>query len=259
MPDAMGRTFGFATCPECLCEFERTGGSQVRCHGCVKRRRLRCEWCDREWLAGRLSVRVRKTTGRQWPRCCSQRCRFYLESAEREPTCPWPPLPQASPWPGNLCGWCGHPCSPHSIFCSRRCNKNAHGRSHVTEIEYGDCRECGGLFVTRLGKGKLYCSEKCAARTVRRDRKHRERAAGVGRSGSITLREVAVRDGWKCHLCGKAVPDRESRSRPTDPTIDHLIPLSAGGEHVPENVALAHFECNWRRSNTGPAQLRLAA
>jgi len=61
------------------------------------------------------------------------------------------------------------------------------------------------------------------------------------------LREVAVRDNWICHLCGGVVPNRESRCRPLDPTIDHLIPLSAGGQHVPENVALAHFICNSRR------------
>lgn len=42
-------------------------------------------------------------------------------------------------------------------------------------------------------------------------------------------------------------------------TVDHLIPLSAGGTDDLGNVALAHRQCNTRRSNTGAAQLRLMA
>lgn len=76
---------------------------------------------------------------------------------------------------------------------------------------------------------------------------------------SFTLREIAERDGWRCHLCNRKVPDRPFRSRPLDATIDHLVPVSAGGDHTRANVALAHFACNWKRADVGPAQLRLLA
>jgi 5-methylcytosine-specific restriction endonuclease McrA len=72
-----------------------------------------------------------------------------------------------------------------------------------------------------------------------------------------TLREIAERDGWRCHICLSQVPDRPYKARPNDATIDHLIPVSAGGMDVRSNVALAHNVCNSKRSNTGPAQLRL--
>lgn len=58
------------------------------------------------------------------------------------------------------------------------------------------------------------------------------------------------RDGGKCHICGK-------RCDPNDWHADHLIPLSRGGAHTMNNLAVAHPSCNHRRYNTGPAQLRL--
>lgn len=63
--------------------------------------------------------------------------------------------------------------------------------------------------------------------------------------------DIALRDNWRCHLCGKKV------SRATW-SLDHLIPLIRGGNHTPDNVALAHRVCNSRRgAGYLPAQLRL--
>lgn len=43
-----------------------------------------------------------------------------------------------------------------------------------------------------------------------------------------------------------------------DATMDHLVPLSKGGDHSWENVALAHRSCNSKRgAGRLPAQLRL--
>jgi HNH endonuclease len=59
------------------------------------------------------------------------------------------------------------------------------------------------------------------------------------------------RDGGRCHICGRNV----SRSRFV---LDHLVPLSRGGEHSARNVATAHPRCNGRRhAGVLPAQLRL--
>jgi 5-methylcytosine-specific restriction endonuclease McrA len=71
------------------------------------------------------------------------------------------------------------------------------------------------------------------------------------------MREIAERDGWRCHLCGRRVPDRPYRASPNDPTLDHLVPVSAGGDHTRANVALAHNRCNYERRADGPAQMRL--
>ncbi len=62
--------------------------------------------------------------------------------------------------------------------------------------------------------------------------------------------EIYVRDGGKCHICRRPVPQDYWH-------LDHLVPLSRGGEHSKKNVAVAHSQCNLVRYNTGPAQLRI--
>lgn len=71
------------------------------------------------------------------------------------------------------------------------------------------------------------------------------------------LFDVARRDGWTCHLCGEqcdpALPVRDRGY----PTVDHIVPISAGGKDSLANVALAHRGCNSRRRDV-PLELFLA-
>ena len=109
-----------------------------------------------------------------------------------------------------------------------------------------------------ISKGRRRC-DACK----RENRRSAERRKDLLRRGlnvpfeSYDIHEIAERDGWLCHLCGKKVPNRQYASRDADPTIDHLIPVSAGGHDVKSNVALAHNRCNWERGAGGVAQLRL--
>lgn len=62
---------------------------------------------------------------------------------------------------------------------------------------------------------------------------------------------IYKRDGWRCHICKKKVAKKQA-------SLDHLIPLSQGGSHTSDNVALAHRRCNSKRGpGRIPAQLRL--
>jgi 5-methylcytosine-specific restriction endonuclease McrA len=64
---------------------------------------------------------------------------------------------------------------------------------------------------------------------------------------------IIARDGSRCHICKRLIT-------PKDLTLDHLIPLSKGGPHTPENLACAHRVCNSQRNDGRlPAQLRLFA
>jgi hypothetical protein len=93
---------------------------------------------------------------------------------------------------------------------------------------------------TALSERRRRISEQ-TARHVRRMRK--------GRKGSEKFDpyEIYERDGWICMICGQAVnkslqwPDEMSAS------LDHTIPLVAGGLHTRENTQLAHFICNIRK------------
>ena len=61
---------------------------------------------------------------------------------------------------------------------------------------------------------------------------------------------IFERDAGICHICGKSVdPNRWD--------LDHLVPVSRGGGHISDNVAVSHVSCNRRRGAVGPAQLRL--
>lgn len=72
--------------------------------------------------------------------------------------------------------------------------------------------------------------------------KRRAWAKGAQQTEVIHLSVLADRDQWICHLCGNIVL-KETWS------MDHLIPLSKGGDHTYENVKLAHRLCNIRRGN----------
>lgn len=142
-------------------------------------------------------------------------------------------------------------------FCSNSCESYGRGRASLsTDISFGVCRLCGKTYCREARHDNGFCSSSCNTRHTRKQRKA-ERRAHHQAGESFTLREIAERDGWRCHLCGGKVPDRKYAARDNDPTLDHLVPVSAGGEHTRVNVALAHNRCNWERSNEGAAQLRL--
>lgn len=63
---------------------------------------------------------------------------------------------------------------------------------------------------------------------------------GAAAAEKFTLDYIVQRDRSICHLCRKKVKRVEA-------SMDHLIPVSLGGEHTKANVALAHLSCNSRK------------
>ena len=56
--------------------------------------------------------------------------------------------------------------------------------------------------------------------------------------------EVFERDGWACYLCKEQTNPDASPFDPSYPTVDHVIPLSKGGEHSLGNAGTACLRCN---------------
>ena len=135
-------------------------------------------------------------------------------------------------------------------YCSPVCRP---GAVRCSGIAYGKCSRCAETFVRRDGQLGRYCSRRCTKSAERR--RHRARKRGQVHE-PYTLREIAERDGWRCHLCGGKVPDRPYTAHDNDATIDHLIPQSAGGDDVKSNVALAHNRCNYMRGATPLGSVR---
>lgn len=58
-------------------------------------------------------------------------------------------------------------------------------------------------------------------------------------------RSILLRDRYRCQYCGKQFPGEEL-------TFDHVIPRSAGGQTVWDNILSACVECNTRKRNAMP-------
>jgi 5-methylcytosine-specific restriction endonuclease McrA len=56
----------------------------------------------------------------------------------------------------------------------------------------------------------------------------------------VDFAAILRRDGWVCHICGGLVA-------PGELSFDHIIPLSKGGQHSEDNLAIAHLTCNKRK------------
>ena len=192
---------------------------------------------------------------------CSVECRRHAFNEARAAT--WRAKSQSP----RECEWCfarftGYMAS-QAKFCSESCR---HAMStHVgiqhhrdrCDIPWKPCEGCGEI-------GSFYHHRKfCDDCRAERRRGHWRRKNAVRRGAKMkgekfTLEEVGDRDGWRCHLCSKRVNPTIANPDPRAPTIDHLIPVAAGGVDELSNVALAHRSCNCSRGAKGLAQLRLA-
>ncbi len=68
------------------------------------------------------------------------------------------------------------------------------------------------------------------------------------RRRALLLRLCARQDGC-CHYCGRPMTlDRGNRMA----TLDHVLPLSRGGTHDPDNLVAACYRCNqWKGDEDG--------
>lgn len=121
----------------------------------------------------------------------------------------------------------------------RKLAKAAVGARGTTVWRVGRCASDGEWWVS--SRDGQFCSPRCKAR----EKKLRRRAAEKGCKLTPGRRiSVYERDNWACQICSKPTDRTVHREHDLSPTIDHIIPLSAGGEHSPENWQTAHRICN---------------
>lgn len=144
----------------------------------------------------------------------------------------------------------------------REAQPKAESRSYVR-----CCPECDIEFITRIANQVVCGAEECKRRRASRASSaaimrryyrdpefrdklkadvHARRASKLGLgSQRITLQYLLERDSWRCGICKKRIRSLK------DASIDHIVPLSVGGEHAKENVQAAHRHCNCAKGNRG--------
>lgn len=98
---------------------------------------------------------------------------------------------------------------------------------------------------------KWYKENPDKVREKNRRRKAIRRSRGEICADKIDSQKVFQRDGWRCGICGEKVNKRLKYPDPLSASLDHITPISAGGEHTYVNVQLAHLRCNIKKKNRG--------
>lgn len=109
------------------------------------------------------------------------------------------------------------------------------------------CGHCSAPFKANKRRWR-YCSPECSAAREYKDnwknvagRRVKERAATVER---FTREEIFERDGWVCQICLEPIDPTVKKPDTRCASIDHVVPISLGGEHSRANVQAAHLVCN---------------
>lgn len=124
-------------------------------------------------------------------------------------------------------------------------------RTHAREVIAAWRERQGPEYFRRANRER---AERLGWNQLQRDRRARRRQA---HSTPFRRQAIFERDAWRCHLCGTRIKPTLRYPHPLSASIDHLVPLSAGGAHAPENVRAAHLTCNVRRKTGGTVQLLL--
>lgn len=178
---------------------------------------------------------------------CSTACR------SRWHTLRTPSRAQAGAKACAFCGWTFLATNAGHRFCSQQCAQAEKGLQggrrfscdRFTVILWSDCADCARTWPSTFAQASRCPS--CSVsrrRAVKRMRNAFRRGAPSISGQVITDSEIFERDGWRCQLCGDPVLPFIKGLHPRQASIDHIAPVSRGGEHVAANLQLAHFGCN---------------
>lgn len=216
-----------------------------------------CLWCQKEFQP--------KRAGRT--QYCSRECFLEFSSAKSKMIAGLSASHKVHRAKCEVCG-CRFEAQLGAMYCSAKCTyksvsekKMARARSEFVPVEFS-CRECGQEVQTSYKDRRVsFCSETCMRRNHKRISRKVDRArlrdAQVERVDPI---KVFVRDGWRCQICGTKTPKaKRGKVDPRAPELDHIVPLSVGGEHSYRNTQCACRECNGKKSNMVYGQIPMFA
>lgn len=232
-------------CRACGEVIESRGPQAQYCSGCIEPRKMQLNTARKKRYTKCKGCGSRFTKP-QTSSFCSRGCMGTYGQRKQAAEIP------------KTCVACGEPFlafREQQQTCSRSCQQWHRLRPGVRRLRIAECYTCQQPFETHRGNQR-FCSNACTKAISEAKR----RAALYGNYVEpVSKIHVARRDKWTCQLCGKKVNSRLKGPHPMSPSIDHVIPVSLGGEHSHANTQLAHLICNIRKGDrmTQPVQLSL--
>lgn len=229
-------------------------------HGKSVRKQRICKYCGGQFFNG---------NGHD-PQYCSRQCAIYARFGTPEErnarVSERQKLQEKRPKP--VCFFCWKPYdrnSPNQQYCSHECmymaslnNKREQWKEAYRPRTFR-CEECGTLVTTQCkDTHSKFCSESCAKKYGRRMEHQTIRHKELTKRQKI-IRKQQIRDNYIepvsysaifkrangiCGICGLPVLYDKHIDNNWSGTIDHIVPLSLGGEHSMKNCQLAHRVCN---------------
>lgn len=152
-------------------------------------------------------------------------------------------------------------------YCSGTCRRRDYRRKNGEQLRAYDrgrytseaakrcsCSVCGAPTWPRSTKcWACYCAKRPSNRDLSNRIHNAKRKAAVRCAPGgerVDPFRIFERDGWRCRICGGDTP-KELRGtvERSAPELDHVVPISRGGQHTHENLQCACRGCNIRKSN----------
>lgn len=247
-------------------------------------------------LWGGFSRVIYTRVRRNYIKTCHQCGGIYSTHNAEQKTCSLDCKHDAQRLPVNTCEHCGGVAKPRRKYCSKECRRAASAlgdkacrkcgatffarrRDHIycsvacqhealknraadkvnsTVIERVECPTCNVAFTPSYSHVK-FCSKSCQRRFSNRTSSASRRARKrKNKHASFDPVAILERDQWHCQICGKKTPKKyRGTTRDNAPEVDHIVPLSLGGSHLPGNCQCTCRSCNLNKRATVIGQLDL--
>ena len=136
------------------------------------------------------------------------------------------------------CGQSYEPTTQWQKTCSYACGYKYQNNKRKRDVtNNGFCLRCNANLEHKKSHA-IYCSKTC--KSMDHTFKHRAKTRSCG---TARRREIYERDAKQCYMCRVDLQLNEIE-------LDHLIPVSKGGDSSPNNLAVSCMFCNRSRGAT---------